>query len=327
MDADVPVVWVLAPLLSVLLAAFLLAIGRGVRWIGTRLYGLLDKRLHIPGRLSATIAVVVTVFLTWYVVSGVLVDNLLTAADSVFAVRNDDNKPGVENPESVYRSGGPNSIVSWDSIGREGRQFIWQGRTADQIVEVTGDAGAVEPVRAFIGLEAAESATERAQLAVDELQSLGGFERSILAVGGTTGSGWIDPKTAAALEFASHGDVATVTTQYSYLPSWLSFLMDRERAQANAEELLTAIRVELDTMPPDERPELYVFGESLGALLHRQRLHQRGGHVHNHRWRTPHRSTEFRRDLAAIAGEPRVGVTTLATRVQQRCGGTCRVQR
>ena len=265
MDADVPMVWVLAPLLGVLLAVFLLAIGRGVRWIGTRLYRLLDKRLHIPGRLSATIAVVLTVFLTWYVVSGVLVDNLLTAADSVFAVRNDDNKTGVENPESEYRSGGPNSIVTWESIGREGRQFIWQGRTADQIAEVTGDAEAAEPVRAFIGLEAAGSATERAQLAVEELQSLDGFERSILAVAGTTGSGWIDPKTAAALEFAAHGDVATVTTQYSYLPSWLSFLMDRERAQANAEELLTAIRVELDTMPADERPKLYVFGESLGA--------------------------------------------------------------
>lgn len=266
MDEDVPVVWVLAPLLSLLLAALFLGIGRGIRWVGVKLYGLLDRHLHIPGRLAATIAVVVTVLLTWYVVSGLLVDNLLTAADSAFAVRNNDNKPGVENPDSVYRSGGPNSVVSWESIGREGRQFIWQGRTADEISEVTGDPDAVEPVRAFIGLDAADTATERAQLAVEELRSLGGFDRSALAVAGTTGSGWIDPKTAAALEFATHGDVATVTTQYSYLPSWLSFLMDRERAQANAEELLTAIRVELDTMPADQRPKLYVYGESLGAF-------------------------------------------------------------
>ena len=266
LDAGVPPVWVLAPLLSAVLAALLLALGRGVRWIGVRLYGLLGKRLRIPGRLAATIAVVVTALLTWYVVSGVLVDNLLTAADAAFAVRNDDNKPGVENPESPYRSGGPNSAVSWESIGREGRQFIWQGRTAADVAEVTGATDAVEPIRAFVGLEAADTATERAQLAVEELRRLGGFDRSILAVAGTTGSGWIDPKTAAALEFAAHGDVATVSTQYSYLPSWLSFLMDRERAQANAEELLTAIRVELDTMPPDQRPKLYVYGESLGAF-------------------------------------------------------------
>jgi uncharacterized membrane protein len=266
LEGDIPLVWVLAPLLSLLLAALLVALGRGIRWIGVRLYGLLGTRLRIPGRLAATIAVAVTVVLTWYVVSGVLVDNLLTAADAAFAVRNDDNKTGVENPESPYRSGGPNSAVSWESIGREGRQFIWQGRTAADVAEVTGATDAVEPIRVFVGLEAADTATERAQLAVEELRRLGGFDRSILAVAGTTGSGWIDPKTAAALEFAAHGDVATVTTQYSYLPSWLSFLMDRERAQANAEELLTAIRVELDTMPADERPRLYVFGESLGAF-------------------------------------------------------------
>jgi uncharacterized membrane protein len=265
MPADVPLLWVLAPLLSLVLAALLLALGRGVRWSGVRLYGFLARRLRIPTRLAATVAVVVTALLTWYVVSGVLVENVLTLADATFAVRNNDNKPGVENPESTYRSGGPRSIVSWDSIGREGRQFIWQGRTADQIAEVTGDQDAVEPIRAFIGLDAADTATERAQLAVEELNQLGGFDRSILAVAATTGSGWIDPKTAAALEFAAHGDVATVTTQYSYLPSWLSFLIDRERAQTNGEELLTAIRVELDKLPASQRPELVVFGESLGA--------------------------------------------------------------
>jgi uncharacterized membrane protein len=265
MAADVPLLWVLAPLLSLVLAALLLALGRAVRWSGVRLYGLLARRLRIPARLSATVAVVVTALLTWYVVSGVLVENVLTLADATFAVRNNDDKPGVENPESAYRSGGPGSIVSWDSIGREGRQFIWQGRTADQIADVTGDPSAVEPIRAFIGLDAADTATERAQLAVKELIQLGGFDRSVLAVAATTGSGWIDPKTAAALEFAAHGDVATVTTQYSYLPSWLSFLMDRERAQTNGEELLTAIRVQLDKMPAPQRPELVVFGESLGA--------------------------------------------------------------
>lgn len=265
MEPDVPMLWVLAPLLSLLLAVLLLGLGRLVRWFGVRLYGFLGKRLRVPGRLAAAIAVFVTALLTWYAVSGVLVDNLLTAADAAFAINNTDNKPGVENPESQYRSGGPNSVVTWDSIGREGRQFIWQGRTAAQVAEVTGAADAVEPVRAFIGLDAADTVTERAQLAVEELRSLGGFDRSVLAVAGATGSGWIDPKTAAALEFVAHGDVATVSTQYSYLPSWLSFLVDRERAQANAEELLTAIRVELQSMPANDRPKLYVYGESLGA--------------------------------------------------------------
>ena len=116
------------------------------------------------------------------------------------------------------------------------------------------------------GWSAAATPAERATLAVAELRALGGFDRGAIAVAGTTGSGWIDPLAADALEYATHGDVATVSTQYSYLPSWLSFLVDRSRAASNAEQLITALRVELDGMPADSRPELYVYGESLGAF-------------------------------------------------------------
>ena len=124
----------------------------------------------------------------------------------------------------------------------------------------------MEPVRAFVGLETAPTPAERARIAVEELRKVGGFDRKAIAVAGTTGSGWIDAKAANALEYATHGDVATVTTQYSYLPSWLSFLADQSRAASNAETLITALRVELDGLPADKRPELYVFGESLGAF-------------------------------------------------------------
>lgn len=87
------------------------------------------------------------------------------------------------------------------------------------------------------------------------------------AVASGTSSGWIDPRAASALEFVSQGDVATVSMQYSYLPSWLSFLVDQERTQSNAAELITAIRVELDSLPPDERPEPYVYGDSPKVLF------------------------------------------------------------
>jgi len=46
----------------------------------------------------------------------------------------------------------------------------------------------------------------------------------------------------------------------------MSVLVDQERAEANAETLIAALRVELDGLPSDQRPELYVFGESLGAF-------------------------------------------------------------
>lgn len=264
MDTSVPWLWVLAPLLGFLVALLLLGIGRGLLAVGRGLNRLLRRVL--PPRVALLIAVVVTGLLAYVVVSGLLIDNAITAADKAFEGANNDDKPGVVNPESPYRSGGPDSLVSWDSIGREGRQFIWEGPTATDIADVVGDPDAVEPVRAFIGLRAAPTSAQRANLAVEEVRALGGFDRSAIAIAGGTGSGWIDPKASAALEYAAHGDVATVSMQYSYLPSWMSIVVDQNRAQTNAEELITAFRVALDEIPPEERPELYVYGESLGAF-------------------------------------------------------------
>ena len=264
MDTSVPLVWLVAPLLGLLVAALLLGIGRAVKALGRAVFRPLGRLL--PVRVAWLIAIVVTVVVTYLVFSGLLIGNLLSAADSIFASNNDDDKPGVVNPQVATRTGGPTSGVTWDSIGREGRAFVASGPTASEISAVVGDPAAVEPVRAFVGLETAPTPAERAQIAVAELRRLGGFQRGAIAVAGTTGSGWIDPKAADALDYATHGDVATVSTQYSYLPSWLSFLVDRSRAATNAEQLLTAVRVELDAMPADQRPELYVYGESLGAF-------------------------------------------------------------
>ena len=186
----------------------------------------------------------------------------------------------------------------WDSIGREGRAFVASGPTAGEIAAVVGDPAAVEPVRAFVGLETAPTPAERAQIAVDELRRLGGFQRGAIAVAGTTGSGWIDPMAADALEYATHGDVATVSTQYSYLPSWLSFLVDRSRAATNAEQLLTALRVELDGVAGRPATGAVRLRREPGCLLHRQRLHQRRGHVDDDRRRPAHRPAELRRHLA-----------------------------
>ena len=264
MDTSVPLVWLVAPLLGLLVAALLLGIGRAVKALGRAVFRPLGRLL--PVRVAWLLAIVVTVVVTYLVFSGLLIGNLISAADSIFASNNKDDKPGVVNPQVATRTGGPTSGVSWESIGREGRAFVASGPTAGEIAAVVGDPAAVEPVRAFVGLETAPTAAERAQIAVAELRRLGGFQRGAIAVAGTTGSGWIDPKVADALDYATHGDVATVSTQYSYLPSWLSFLVDRSRAATNAEELLTAVRVELDAMPADQRPDLYVYGESLGAF-------------------------------------------------------------
>jgi len=54
--------------------------------------------------------------------------------------------------------------------------------------------------------------------------------------------------------------------QYSFLPSWISFLTDRDRARQAGRELFTVVHDYWSTLPSARRPRLVVFGESLGAF-------------------------------------------------------------
>ncbi len=264
MPADVPWVWVASPYVGILAATVLLGIGRVVKVL-TRL--LVDPLVRVlPTRVAWLLAIVVTAVVTWLAVSGLVVGSLLTRLDAGFEADNRGDYPWVSNPESPFRSGGPASTVSWESIGAEGRDFISQGVTSAQIARVVDDPEAKDPVLAYVGLGAAQDPHDRAELAMQELRTLGGFQRSAIAVAGVTGRGWINPETSQALQYATHGDVAIVATQYSYLPSWLAFIVGRDKAAADAEVLINRLRVEIDDLPADQRPRLYVFGESLGAF-------------------------------------------------------------
>ena len=105
-----------------------------------------------------------------------------------------------------------------------------------------------------------------AQRAVDELDRMGGFDRSVLNVVTGTGRGWVNENQARALEYMWAGDTATVSMQYSYLPSWMSFLVDGERAQDAGRLLFDAVYAEWVELPRDSRPLLVVSGESLGSF-------------------------------------------------------------
>jgi uncharacterized membrane protein len=69
---------------------------------------------------------------------------------------------------------------------------------------------------------------------------------------------------AAILEFLTRGDCATVAMQYSARPSPLS--LDRVReGRLHAQMLSAAMRDRVAACPPDKRPKVVLFGESLGA--------------------------------------------------------------
>ena len=125
---------------------------------------------------------------------------------------------------------------------------------------------AMEPIRAYAGLGTAENTEERATKAVDDLERAGGFRRANLVVFTTTGSGWVDPAMIDSFEYLSGGNSAAVAMQYSYLPSWISYLVDQSKAREAGRTLFDVVDDRWSRLPQDQRPKLYVAGESLGSF-------------------------------------------------------------
>ncbi|MEV0298889.1 alpha/beta-hydrolase family protein [Nocardia sp. NPDC050710] len=117
----------------------------------------------------------------------------------------------------------------------------------------------------YSGLESADGPDAQAELAVAELERTHAFERKVLVVVTTTGTGWVDSSSAESIELMYGGDSAIVATQYSYLPSVLSFLSDREKATQAGRLLFDKVYEHWSVRPKENRPKLLVYGESLGS--------------------------------------------------------------
>ncbi|MCH9816783.1 MAG: alpha/beta hydrolase [Actinomycetia bacterium] len=168
-------------------------------------------------------------------------------------------------PDDAYVSGGPASQISYDTLAREGRRFVNWRISAAEIDAALGADGAVEPVRAFVGIRSADSIEAQVELAVAELESLGGFARSAILIVSPSGSGYANSVPVEALELFRKGDCASVVIQYGLLPSMFSFGV-RGAAAESFRLLLDRITQRIATLPADSRPRIFGYGESLGAL-------------------------------------------------------------
>jgi len=261
-DYNIPAVIAL-PFVAVVVFSVLLLIGRGLRALYRGSARLLDR--WIGHRAAATVGWLLVAGLTYLVVSGLLLNGLVSLANQAFSVRNTLTPEGVHQPTTGLRSGGPGSLVPWDTLGRQGRKFTGLGPTADDIATLVHHP-AKEPIRAYAGLDSASDAESRAALAVRDLDRAGGFQRKNLLVMTTTGSGWVDPACVDTFEYLSDGDSAIVSMQYSYLPSWISYLVDQSKAREAGRELFDAVYDQWSKLPAARRPRLFVAGESLGSF-------------------------------------------------------------
>jgi hypothetical protein len=166
-------------------------------------------------------------------------------------------------PTNPHVTAGPNSVVAFESVGKEGRRFVLMALTAAEITAVMQEP-AKEPVRAIAGFASAKLAEERAKIALAEMERLGAFDRSLIVVAAPTGVGYVNYSFAEAVEYLTRGDCAIVVPQYALVPSALA-LKETRAGEQQQRLILEAIRDRIAAMPPGLRPRVVQFGESLGA--------------------------------------------------------------
>ncbi|PAU78178.1 alpha/beta hydrolase [Halomonas salipaludis] len=250
-------------LIAMAIFAALLLLARLFR----RTFRFLARRLrrYVPRRVSNVIGVVAAAALFWSVIDGIIFTLTLRALDrsyqQVDVLMPDDLAP----PSDPLVAGSEASLISWEALGLRGRRFVTAGPSAGDIERFLGEP-AEQPLRVYVGLNAAETPKQRAQLALEELKRVDAFERSLLLLATPTGRGWLDPAAQNTLEYLQRGDIATVTAQYSYLPSPLALIVEGDYGAEMARALFDEVYRHWTTLSDDQRPALYLHGLSLGAL-------------------------------------------------------------
>ena len=250
---------------AVLVGTALIAVARLLKDAIAVLARLMIRRWDVNDEVATFIGSAIVVVLLITLINGVLLRGLLAGASAVFQPQNMTTRPGVEQPQRPERSGSADSFASWATLGFQGRNFVGTGPDAAQLTELNGRP-AKEPIRIYAGLQSAATTEARVAVLLSELQRTRAFERKLLVIIPTTGTGWVDPMAARAIESLYNGDTALVAMQYSYLPSWISFLADRQKSVEAGRAMVDAIHRRWLQWPVERRPKLALYGESLGSM-------------------------------------------------------------
>lgn len=250
-------------LIALLVFVVVLGVARIFRWT----FRFLAARLRrfVPPRISYLVGIMAATWLFWAVIDGVLIQWALRTSDESFQQLDTLIQPDLPLPGRPEQTGSAASLIGWEGLGRQGRNFVAGAPTAAELSAFSGTP-VPDPIRVYVGLNSAETPQERAALALRELQRVGGFDRSVLLLVTPTGTGWVDPASQNTVEYLLRGDVATVAAQYSYLSSPLALMTEGAYGAETARALFEAVYGYWRTLPRGARPRLYLHGLSLGAL-------------------------------------------------------------
>ncbi|MGI9646118.1 MAG: alpha/beta-hydrolase N-terminal domain-containing protein, partial [Ilumatobacteraceae bacterium] len=84
-------------------------------------------------------------------------------------------------PQSPLVSGSPGSISNFGELGQQGRRYVTDVVTPGMIVDVMGEPAVAHPIRTYVGFNSIPLyQAGRAEMALDELERTGAFDRSYL---------------------------------------------------------------------------------------------------------------------------------------------------
>ena len=246
-----------------------------VSWMLLRIVGALNGLCwmliasldaHMPRPAAIVVSMVILFAIMFFLTSKVILRGGIGFFRRKAEQLNMRTARGIYQPFVPERSASPASSVTWESVGGQGRVFLGRGPSRLDIAQVCGGV-AMEPIRVYSGMPTGGSGIEHAAATVvAELHRTGAFDRAVILIAASTGSGWVDEWQVQPLEFLTRGNCATASLQYSYVPSVLNWLTGLEPAQEASAALFAAVRAELDLMDEADRPALFVCGESLGAF-------------------------------------------------------------
>ncbi len=263
MDPISPTVWFPIAVITLVVAILVLVLARSIR----KLFRFFTRWVNkiAPRRVAQLLGGLALVLLAAFLVNGVLVTAFFSVANQAYSVRDTATTEGITQPVASERSGSPQSLVEWETLGRKGRDFVGSGPSVEDLNSFNG-MGALQPIRVYAGLKSADTLQERADLVLEELKRTGAFERDVLVVATTTGTGFLVPDAMDPLEYLYNGNSAIVGVQYSYLPSWISLLADQEITAETSRVVFDTIHAYWASLTETSRPEIYLFGLSLGSF-------------------------------------------------------------
>ena len=255
--------YLLGTVCAFILMMALLGVAWGLQWIGRAIVSVLSQWMHMVFALALSLLILVVI--VYALTSQVLLKLGINFFTRHARKMNNRTAKGIVQPQVPERSGSPHSRSSWRAVGGQGRVFLGRGPSRADIEAVTG-CSAMEPIRVYAGMpEEGKSLQSAADLVVEELHRTGAFDRAVILIATSTGSGWVDEWQVQPMEYLTRGNCATASMQYSFVPSSINFLTDLDVSEEAAVILFETIRRAVDEIPEDRRPALFVCGESLGA--------------------------------------------------------------